>query len=360
MTTPYDSLPRQSFWKASAALASEAEVDFDCGRKFGFAPAACFATAGSCFAQHFARRLAAQGANLLLAEDRHPLIPPESGHGYGAFSARFGNIYTVRHLRELVEQALGLRGPITEFAPRPDGRWVDMLRPRAVPMGFAGPGHALEDRRFHLLAVRRMLEQLEVLVFTLGLTEAWENVEHGYCYPVVPGAVAGEYAAQAHRFVNYGFDEVLADLRRVVGLLGGLNREARVLLTVSPVGLAATAEPRNVMVSSSASKSILRAAVDQVVREHPAVDYFPSYEIITGPYARGRYWAEGARDVTQQGVDVVMDAFVRSRMPQLAGAAPPAQAAAGEASDDAAKRAQAALEAECDELFLDPALRPRQ
>lgn len=359
MTTPYDSLPRQSFWKATAELASEAQVDFDCGRKFGFAAADRFATSGSCFAQHFARRLAALGADLLFAESLHPLVAPESGHGYGAFSARFGNIYTARHLRELLEQALGLREAIAEFAPRHDGRWIDMLRPRAVPMGFASAEHAAADRRFHLFAVRRMLEELDVLVFTLGLTEAWENVRHGYCYPVVPGAVAGEYSAQAHRFVNYGFGEVLADLRRVVELVGGVNRRARILLTVSPVGLVATAEPRNVMVSTSASKSVLRAAADQAVREHAAVDYFPSYEIITGPYARGRYWAAGGRDVTEQGVDVVMDAFVRSRMPHLAGAAP-RPSAPGPREGDAARRAQAALEAECDEVFLDPAMRPRR
>jgi hypothetical protein len=174
----------------------------------------------------------------------------------------------------------------------------------------------------------------------------------------VPGAVAGEFSAARHRFVNFGVGEVLADLRHVAELVGGVNPRARLLLTVSPVALAATAEPRSVMVSTSASKSILRAAVDELVRAVPMADYFPSYEIVTGPYARGRYWADGAREVTEEGVAVVMEVFVRSRMPDLAEGA--ASVAPAPSADDAAKRLQAVLDAECDELFLDPAARPAQ
>jgi len=358
--TPYDSLPRQNFWKASAQLAGEVEVDFDFGRKFTFAATNTFATAGSCFAQHFSRHLAARGGNLLVAEDRHPLVPADREHGFGIFSARYGNIYTVRHLRELIDQALGLRGTIREFARRQDGRWIDMLRPRAIPMGFGNPDHAHADRQYHLHAVRQMIEELDVFVFTLGLTEAWENVRQSYCYPVVPGAIAGEFSPDQHRFINYSFGEVVADLRHVIELIGSVNRDARILFTVSPVGLVATAEGRNVMVSTSASKSILRAAVDEVVREHPAADYFPSFEIITGPYGRGRYWADGCREVTSRGVEVVMEVFVQSRLPAL-GKSPmerPVTAPAGNSALDS--QLQAALGTECDELFLDPSMRVRQ
>ncbi len=357
--TPYDSLPRQNFWKASAQAGGALEVDFDYGRKFTFAPADRFATAGSCFAQHLARHLETRGVELLAAEARHPLVREDAGHGYGLFSARYGNIYTVRHLRELVEQALGARAPICEFVEAPGGRWIDMLRPRAVPMGFSGALHARADRHFHLQAVRRMLETLDVFVFTLGLTEAWENIEHGYCYPIVPGAIAGEHSSRHHRFVNYSFREVAADLRRTIELLSAVNPKARVLLTVSPVGLVATAEPRSVMVSTSASKSVLRAAVDETVREHAGVDYFPSYEIITGPYGRGRYWTEGCRDVTEEGVRVVMEVFARSRLPAADQTAVPTRSPEPAKSATPASQLRAALEAECDELFLDPSTRRR-
>jgi hypothetical protein len=357
---PYDRLPRQNFWKASAQSSSEIEVDFDCGRKFGFSGSDSFATAGSCFAQHFARQMTARGGKVLIAEKRHPLVPQESEHGYELFSARYGNIYTVQQLLELLEQAVGGRGPIHEYAVRTDGRWVDMLRPRAVPMGFPDIEHARADRQFHLHAVAEMLRDMDVFVFTLGLTEAWTNGRHGYCYPVVPGAIAGDFSAEDHRFVNYSFGDVTRGLRNVIDLVSRANPAARILFTVSPVGLVATAEPRNVMVSTSASKSILRAAIDEVVRQYEAVDYFPSYEIITGPYGRGRYWAEGLRDVTGAGVETVMDVFFHSRLHDLSqrpcGSVSAGAPAADPAMADIGKLA-AALNDECDEMFLDPALR---
>ena len=354
---PYDKLPRQQYWKASADLPSEADVDFDFGRKFTFSPKIAFATAGSCFAQHFGRELAKRGGMLLISEARHPLIPASADHGYGTFSGRFGNIYTVRQLRELLEQALGLRAPICDFATREDGRIVDMLRPRAVPLGFANVDHARADRLFHLQRVHAMLLAMDALVFTLGLTEAWENGSGRYTYPIVPGVVAGTFSADLHRFVNYSFSDVRADLQRTIELILETNPRARILLTVSPVGLAATYERRNVMVSTSASKSILRAAVDEAVREYPAVDYFPSYEIITGPYGRGRYWAPGCREVTEAGVHAVMATFIRSRLPELGPVQSTVAAPVHPHVDDMEQKVRDALASECDEAFLDPSAR---
>jgi hypothetical protein len=111
------------------------------------------------------------------------------------------------------------------------------------------------------------------------------------------------------------------------------------------------------MVSTSASKSILRAAVDEVVRKHAAVDYFPSYEILTGAYSRGRYWAEDCREVTKEGVDVVMEVFVQSRLQALGKSAieRPVIPSAGDSEPN--DQLRAALDAECDELFLDPSNR---
>jgi hypothetical protein len=351
MTTPYDGLPRERFWKASAAGADAVAAGFDSGRKFAFANDDAFAPVGSCFAQHFVRELAARGGRVLAVESRHPLEPPDRDLGYGVFPARFGNVYTARHLRELLEQALGEREPVRDFARRPDGRWVDQLRPRALPAGFASPEHARADRDYHLHAVRRMVESMGVLVFTLGLTEAWENAPGGYAYPIVPGAVAGDFDAAVHRFANARHAEVVADLERIVSLVGAHNAGARILLTVSPVGLAATAEPRSVLVSTAVSKSILRAAADELALRHAHVDYFPSYEIVTGPWARGRFWAEGLREVSAAGVETVMAVFMASRLPGLA-KAPPAPGAPAPAVPEVPAFA-AALDAECDERFLD-------
>jgi hypothetical protein len=134
-----------------------------------------------------------------------------------------------------------------------------------------------------------------------------------------------------------------------------------VLLTVSPVMLVASYERRGALQSSIASKSILRAAADACCSELGSVDYFPSFEIISGPQSRGMFYETNHRDVNGAGVSLVMDVFFRSRL-GLARSSPGAPAPGiqpGQRQAEEAARIAAALQAECDEMFLDPGLRAR-
>lgn len=347
---PYESYPPAQFWNSAASSPDLALIDFDFGKKFSFTASDRFATSGSCFAQHFGRQLMARGGNVMFAETRHPMIPETYGHGYEVFSARYGNIYTTRQLLELLQQATGRRAPVFDFGLRADGRIVDMCRPRAVPAGFSSVEEAEADRRYHLLAVQALLQQLDVFVFTLGLTESWYHATGDYCYPVVPGAAAGVFAPEVHKFVNFSAGQIVADLHAIVDIIKAANPNAKILLTVSPVSLVATAEPRSAVVSTVASKSILRAAVDEVSRQLACVDYFPSYEIITSPISRGRFWERNCRDVSADGVNTVMDIFFRSRFAtQGVIAAAPGPAVQRDVDAEIEKL----LNAECDEMLLD-------
>jgi hypothetical protein len=83
------------------------------------------------------------------------------------------------------------------------------------------------------------------------------------------------------------------------------------ILSVSPVPLIATAEPRHVLVSTVASKSVLRVACEKIVKACKGVTYFPSYEIVTGGFGKTSYFAEDCRSVTEDGVAHVMRVFMR-------------------------------------------------
>ena len=83
------------------------------------------------------------------------------------------------------------------------------------------------------------------------------------------------------------------------------------ILTVSPVPLIATYEKRHVLVSTTYSKSVLRAAAEVATRQFSNCHYFPAYEIITGNYNRGRYFEDDLRSVTAEGVDHVMKLFIK-------------------------------------------------
>ncbi|MBV8581182.1 MAG: GSCFA domain-containing protein, partial [Candidatus Eremiobacteraeota bacterium] len=139
--------------------------------------------------------------------------------------------------------------------------------------------------------------------------EAWYRVDDGAVFPLAPGVRAAGDDGAAYGFRNFSVDEVVGELEALLQRLARVNANARVVLTVSPVPLVATCEPRHVLVSSTASKAILRAAVDEIVRRHAEVAYFPSYEIVTGAFNRGAYFGTDLRSPTAEGIDHVMRVF---------------------------------------------------
>ena len=52
-------------------------------------------------------------------------------------------------------------------------------------------------------------------------------------------------------------------------------------------------------------------AAEEIASLDPGIAYFPSYEIITGNYNRGSYFAPDLRSVTEEGVNHVMRLFLR-------------------------------------------------
>ena len=313
MTNPYADLPDHQFWRRSIARVETHRVDPMVSPRFRLAASDRIVTAGSCFAQHIARRLVDIGHGFHVTEPGEHLPQGERRrHGYGVFSARFGNIYTTAQLRQLFDEALGRRAPAETHLLRPDGRLVDPWRQQVAPEGFATLEALHADRAEHLVAVRRMMTEADVFVFTLGLTEAWRSRADGSVYSAAPGVVAGAFDPERHAFVNFGVEDVQADLFAALETLREVNPGVRAVLTVSPVPLVATYEPRSVLVSTTYSKSVLRVAADAAIRRFAWVDYFPSYEIITGSYAGGLYYEEDHREVNRLGVAHAMRCFVDS------------------------------------------------
>jgi len=307
---PYSDLPAPRFWRRSVSAVERHLLDPVVSAKFTIGRDDRVATAGSCFAQHIARNLQAMGFNYFVAEKPDGLDAAQArALGYGVFSARFGNIYTTRQLLQLFQRAHGAFAPLEDHWLRPDGRYADPYRPNVEENGFATIEALHDDRARHLEAVRRMFRDADVFVFTLGLTEGWRSVHDGAVFPLAPGVTAGEYEATRHEFVNFDVAETVADLRSFLALLRGVNDRVRVLLTVSPVPLIATYEDRHVLTATTYSKSVLRVAAESIVRDHDWVDYFPSFELITGSFNAGMYYEADAREVTGTGVAHVMRCF---------------------------------------------------
>jgi hypothetical protein len=121
----------------------------------------------------------------------------------------------------------------------------------------------------------------------------------------------GTYDDRIHAFQNFGVEDIVADMQWSIDFIRRRNPQVKFLVTVSPVPLNATMVGRHVFVSTTYSKAVLRVAAEQVCANNPLCDYFPSYEIITSPYARGAYFGPDCREVTEAGVQQVMSTFLR-------------------------------------------------
>jgi hypothetical protein len=310
--SPYANLPPERFWRRAIERVPARDIDPVGTPPFNIDRRDRIATAGSCFAQHMSRALERHGYNYFVAEPAPGDVSASAARdaGYGVFSTRCGNVYTARQLLQLFDRAYGTLVPSDAAWLRPDGRYADPFRPLVEPDGFASVDELIDARDRHLAAVRTMFERLDVLVFTLGLTEAWRSTADGAVFPLAPGVVAGRMDASRYEFVNFSAADVTADLETVLGRLNGVNPGARVILTVSPVPLIATYEPRHVLVSTTYSKAALRVAADEIERAHTSVWYFPSYEIVAGSFNHGAYYEPDLRNVTEVGVEHVMRLFI--------------------------------------------------
>ncbi|MEU6073733.1 GSCFA domain-containing protein [Micromonospora sp. NPDC047074] len=321
---PYRSLPSRSFWRSAVAEPEMHAIEEVWTPKFTIDPDDPVLTAGSCFARHLGPALLDEGMNWRTAE----LPPPglteaeRQARHYGAFSFRTGTVYTAAALRQWLGWALtGDTGPDEVW--RDGGRYFDPYRPSVEPDGYASAEETLAARRVTLAAIRGAVAEAGCLIFTLGLTEAWRDSVTGTVYPVCPGTVRGTFDAGRHVFHNFTVAEVHRDLRAAVALLRAANPRLTVLLTVSPVPLTATATGAHVLAATGYSKSVLRAAAGQLAQEDDHVDYFPSYELITGFPFRGVFFAPNLRTVTPAGVAFVMRHFFAA-LDRVRGATRPA------------------------------------
>ncbi|MGW1727593.1 GSCFA domain-containing protein [Streptomyces sp. NPDC002306] len=328
MQHPYTSLPARSFWRTAVAEPDPLAISDLWTPKFTLGQDDPVVTAGSCFAAHIGRALLEEGMHWYDAEPAPPGLTraERSARGYRRFSFRTGNIYTAAALRQWVAWALGEEKP-PEEAWEEDGVFHDPYRPALEPDGFASHDELLRSREITLAAIRTALAKADVLVFTLGLTEAWHDTRTGTVLPTCPGTVRGTFDPARHVLQQHTVARVHRDLTDLLALARGVNPGLRTVLTVSPVPLTATATGRHALVATTHSKSVLRAAAGQLADEADHVDYFPSYEIVTGFPYRARFYEPNLRTVRPDGVAFVMRHFFQA----LQGRTDPARPAPGPA-----------------------------
>lgn len=358
---PYEDLPPDRFWKHGVATASSsAPPNLYCA-KWAIEKSDRIATAGSCFAQHISRYLKQGGFSLLDVEPPPIPLPVERHHAYGysLYSARYGNIYTSRQLLQIAREAFEGFTP-SEVAWTKGGAFYDCFRPGVEPVGLSSPLEVADHRRYHIERVRDLFLSMDVFIFTLGLTECWINSSGGEAYPTVPGSIAGTFDPDRYVFKNLTFREIYKDILRFREIIDAARggRPFRMLLTVSPVPLTATASNQHVLQATIYSKSVLRAVAGQLQSEFGEIDYYPSYEIITHPWATRDFFDSNKRTVSSEGVALAMKTFMNEHTtlrPNAALGAAPVSALATRSADVAEHSPRDAGESDlkCEEYLLE-------
>ena len=309
---PYSDLPKSAFWKTGVAQENPYAIEGIYKKKFDIPANAKIVTAGSCFAQHISRHLKKNGYNVLDVEPPPPGLA-ENLHqkfGFSMYSARYGNIYTVRQLLQLAQEVAGEWTP-QNYIWKKNRKFYDAFRPAIEPEGLDSPEDVIEHRKFHISGVKKLFESLDLFIFTLGLTEMWVHKESGTVYPTAPGTLVGDFDDQLYEFQNAQFSSIISDFNRFQEILKKIRRSKpfKCLLTVSPVPLTATASGSHVLPSTIYSKSTLRSVAGQLSTNQAHIDYFPSYEIVTNPRMHSSAFSDNLRSVRDETVEIVMKHF---------------------------------------------------
>lgn len=308
--SPYGKLPAHHFWRLAVANKNPLDIGGLWRPKFSLEKRDPVATYGSCFAQHIGRALIDNGYNWLNAETPPGQLSENNCRlfNYSIFSARTQNIYTTTMLEQWIDWSLGLKD-VPDEVWESGGRYYDPFRPTVEPNGFASAGEMISSRKYLLECFKSSIETARVVVFTLGLTERWINKHYGYEYSTCPGTTVGAYDQSAHIFKNLTFPDVQSSLTSALDKIMEINKDIKVLLTVSPVPLTATYLDRHVLISTMESKSTLRSAAGFLAANRANVDYFPSYEMISSFPFKGMFFEPNVRTVSKHGVDFVMREF---------------------------------------------------
>jgi len=265
-------------------------------------------TIGSCFALEIRKTLAARGFDVY---PKYRDIPFDAQTQSLAKLPKSDNInhYNTFSIRQEFEVAFGeLKYTPQTFWDVPVG-FTHLRPPNLIQAPYRKQIYATgRDAAADLNAkldgcISSGIHEADVIVVTLGLIESWFNLQDGLAIATAPHDAPNSSVARFHLST---FAENYANLKRICDLVHGHYPDKHLIFTVSPVALGSTYSGNDVIVANSESKSVLRAAAGQIMREYPRVRYWPSFEIANAHDIRE---ANGSH-VTPEGVKMIMDAFL--------------------------------------------------
>ena len=186
------------------------------------------ASIGSCFAREIKRRLLQRDYNYITEETHHPAAIHAS--------AAWERVYNTFCLRQIFEYTFEDWNPELRWWISPQSQKVqDPYRRIILYDSIEEAGSDFEQHRLHS---RRALQQAEVLILTLGLTEIWQDRVDRSVISLPSGPYVNEGGdMNRYEFKVSRYGENLDNLERIHGIMYRHNPECKILVTISPVNL---------------------------------------------------------------------------------------------------------------------------
>jgi hypothetical protein len=271
-------------------------------------------TMGSCFAEEIRTALTARG-QACVPRYRRIAFDPTMALVDTVPKIEHMNFYNTFAIRQQFEQMFGL------WTQEPDDYWVVQRFPPKIVSWTKRPNYQDPYRRLVIAQspemlwtmvtrivdeMRRAFEEATAFIFTFGMTEVFINRRSGRVAAQKPGYAGGGGLEEATRH-DSTFGENLENVRSLIRMIRARKPGAPIIMSVSPVPLARTFGPLDIVTASFEGKSILRAVLGQVVREFEGVAYLPSYEYVTMLGETGQ--RDDLRHVHKETVATIVAAF---------------------------------------------------
>jgi hypothetical protein len=247
---------------------------------FALQPGGSVFTIGSCFARNIEEHLAQRGFAVPMQaytgpREEWPGRPSGILNKYHAPSF-YNEVALTAELLDLDQAGRAARLQAL-MLPTEDGQVVDLELAGFKPVS---PARAME-RRQAILDLFRHAFDAEVIVLTLGMAEAWFDLQSGRYIQQAPVGPIFRRIQDRFEFRLLDFHETLDWTTRTITLLAEHGHPGkRFMLTVSPVPLQATFTGMDAVVANGYAKSMLRAVVGTIASQRDDTDYVPSYEAV--------------------------------------------------------------------------------
>ncbi|MCF8262301.1 MAG: GSCFA domain-containing protein, partial [Melioribacteraceae bacterium] len=161
------------------------------------------------------------------------------------------------------------------------------------------PLQSLEKINSSLKDAREFLKASEWIVISLGTALVFEFINEkrivSNCHKI-PAKEFKSFRLNLHETVDY--------ISRMITIINQISPHAKIILTVSPIR-----HWKNGAVENQLSKSTLLLAVNEVVKNIPIADYFPSYEILMDDLRDYRFFASDLLHPSEQAVNYIWEKF---------------------------------------------------